>query len=82
MRRSLLLRHGQHIYDSWFMCLQAEGTHDGVLVVSVPVRFVKKWLDAHYSDALLHAAQQADQSVRRLEIVVRRPTLPSRTATA
>lgn len=76
MRWSLLLRHGQDIYDSWFMALHPEGTRDGVLVLSVPVRFLKKWLDAHYLDALLHAAKQADPLVQRVEIVVRPPTLP------
>lgn len=72
-RRGVIGEVGEDKYDSWFKSIRMESLENGSLTVSVPVRFLKKWIEAHYRDALLRGAQRMDASVQSVEVIVRDP---------
>lgn len=72
-RRGVIAQVGEDKYDSWFKPIRMESLENGSLTVSVPVRFLKKWIEAHYRDALLRGAQRMDASVQSVEVIVRDP---------
>lgn len=63
----------QDVFDAWFRALDFERYDGTTLTVSVPVKFLKKWLDAHYVDELLRSARSAYHPIERVEIIVRPP---------
>jgi chromosomal replication initiator protein len=43
---------GEDLYSSWFARMEAEHLEAGRLVASVPTRFLRNWIEAHYADRL------------------------------
>jgi chromosomal replication initiator protein len=43
---------GEDLYSSWFARMEAERLDAGKLVASVPTRFLRNWIEAHYADRL------------------------------
>jgi chromosomal replication initiator protein len=71
---------GEDLYSSWFVRMEAEECHDGQLAVSVPTRFLRNWIQSHYSERLLKAAQSELGSLDAVSIKVRTRGLPTRPA--
>lgn len=46
---------GDAIYFSWFKSLELEKVVDGIAYLSVPTKFLKSWIQAHYLDRLRSA---------------------------
>lgn len=63
---------GSEAYDSWFTALEFESYEDSVLTVSLPVRFLQKWVRSHYRHELLQSARDGYGRVTRVEVLVRR----------
>ena len=72
LRRGLIGEVGNGVYESWFQSLEVERLEAGMLTVSVPVLFLKKWISTHYMVELLRASQRADTSVECVDIIVRK----------
>jgi chromosomal replication initiation ATPase DnaA len=52
--------------------LEFKSLKDGVLVATVALKFVKDWIEEHYSDELLQrCAEEFGESVERVEIELR-----------
>jgi chromosomal replication initiator protein len=60
--------------------MEPEDYHDGQLAVSVPTRFLRNWIQSHYSDRLLKVAQTELDAVETVAIKVRTRGLPTRPA--
>ena len=43
---------GEDLYSSWFARMELEDCETGRLIVSVPTRFLKSWIEAHYLQRL------------------------------
>ena len=43
---------GEDLYTSWFARMELEGFESGRLIVSVPTRFLKSWIETHYVSKL------------------------------
>lgn len=43
---------GEAVYSSWFKCLELDQIRDGVAHLSVPTKFLKSWIHAHYLEKL------------------------------
>jgi chromosomal replication initiator protein len=43
---------GEDLYSSWFARMEPDGLADGRLLVSVPTKFLKSWIEAHYAARL------------------------------
>ena len=66
---------GEDIYTSWFGRMEFEAVEAGAVRVSVPTRFLRKWIQSHYADRVLAQWQLEDASISRLEMSVRSATL-------
>ena len=71
VKRRLRSELGEDVFQSWFARVEfAEA--DGLSVnLTVPTRFLKSWIQAHYIEKLLGLWQDEIESIRRIELVVR-----------
>ena len=58
VRTTLKARLGEDVYSSWFASLEFQSFDGKTLRASVPVKFLKTWIQTHYSDALLTCCAQ------------------------
>lgn len=65
---------GEEKYQSWFLSMEFECWQKDVLTVSVPVKFLRSWINTHYGKRLGAAAAEV-YGTKRVDIVVR-PSLP------
>ncbi len=77
IRKQLQIRLGQDVFDSWFGRLKVKCVEGGVAQHSVPTAFLKSWIFSKYRDMLLELWQAEDSSVLRIDVVVRKPIVPS-----
>jgi chromosomal replication initiator protein len=64
---------GEDVFTSWFGRVELEGYDGRVVQVSVPTKFLRNWLQSHYSDKLLACCGTELSGVNRLEFRVRQP---------
>ena len=71
----LRARLGEEIYKSWFASMEFE-TFDGRVVrATVPVKFLKNWIQSHYADDLLECCGAEFSGVERVDVMLRQPGL-------
>lgn len=68
---------GEDVFTSWFGRVELDAYDGRVVHVSVPTKFLRNWLQSHYSDKLLACCGAEFGSASRLEFRVRQPHLPS-----
>ncbi len=61
---------GEAVYRSWLKPLTLQAYYHGTLEVSVPTRFMRDWIQTHYSKRILEMASVKYDDIKRLEIVV------------
>ncbi len=66
---------GDDIFSSWFARMDLESVERDTARLSVPTRFLKSWIQSHYSDRVLSCWQAEEESVRRIELTVRTAVL-------
>ena len=66
---------GEDVFNSWFGRMELETADNGVLRLSVPTRFLRNWIQSHYSERVLTKWQEEDPAVTRLELSVRSATI-------
>lgn len=57
-RRALLALVGEEVFVSWFNALEFEDFDGSTVRASVPVRFIRNFIETHHMETLLQAAQQ------------------------
>jgi chromosomal replication initiator protein len=62
---------GDAIYSSWFKCLELDKIHCGVAYMSVPTKFLKSWIHAHYIDKLRSVVVQEIPGVEDVVLSLR-----------
>jgi chromosomal replication initiator protein len=62
---------GEDIFSSWFARMELETVDKGAVRLSVPTRFLRNWIQAHYSERVLSSWQAEDSIITRLELGVR-----------
>lgn len=75
LNRALIGEIGYDRYESWFVAMNVEKYESGVLYVSVPVPFIKRWVDDYYKDKLVRAAQRVDGKIVDVRVSVRKPPI-------
>lgn len=70
---ALRARLGEEVYRNWFAALAIEGCDAGIVRASVPVRFLRNWIQAHYIDDLRACCAQVWQRVDHIDLVHRPP---------
>lgn len=72
VKRRLRAELGEDVFASWFGRLELESIDDrGCAQLSVPTRFLKSWIEAHYTDRVLSVYQSEAASIQRIAISVR-----------
>ncbi len=66
---------GEDVFTSWFARMELEAVESGAVRLSVPTRFLRNWIQSHYSEKVLSNWQAEDSSVTRLELSVRSATM-------
>src|ERR1700684_169299 len=62
---------GEDVFTSWFGRMEFDAAENGTVRLSVPTRFLRTWIQAHYSEHVLAKWQAEDSSITRLELSVR-----------
>src|SRR6202140_4983355 len=62
---------GEDVYTSWFARMDLEGVQEESVRLSVPTRFLKSWIQAHYAERVLSCWQAEMPEVHRIDLTVR-----------
>src|SRR5476651_806572 len=62
---------GEDVYSSWFARMDLEGVQAESVRLSVPTRFLKSWIQAHYAERVLTCWQAEMPEVERIDLTVR-----------
>jgi len=62
---------GEDVFTSWFGRMELDTADNGTVRLSVPTRFLRTWIQAHYSEHVLAKWQAEDTTITRLELSVR-----------
>jgi len=63
VRRRLRAELGEDVFSSWFARVEIGAVVEGVAHLTVPTRFLKSWLEAHYAERLrAHCMAELDAS--------------------
>jgi len=71
VKRRLRIELGEDVYTSWFARLELSEICDGCARLTVPTRFLKSWIEAHYLDRVLAIYKSENPAVVRLALSVR-----------
>jgi chromosomal replication initiator protein len=66
---------GEDVFSSWFGRMELEAVDEGLVRLSVPTRFLRNWIQSHYSEKVLLKWQSERPDVTRLELSVRSSTI-------
>jgi chromosomal replication initiator protein len=66
---------GEDIFSSWFIRMEFESIDKETVRLSVPTRFLRKWVQSHYADRVLAQWQVEEPTITRLELTVRSSTI-------
>ena len=75
--KQLQTQLGTEVYNTWCGRLKFYAAEGGVVYLSVPTRFLKNWIASKYREQLLQLWQQEDSSVLRVDVIIRKPIVPS-----
>src|SRR3954447_18286336 len=62
---------GEDVYSSWFARMDLESVQQESVQLSVPTRFLKSWIQAHYAERVLTCWQAEMPEVHRIDLTVR-----------
>ena len=69
---------GEDLYSSWFARMEPEELNEGRFAVSVPTRFLKSWIEAHYLAKLHKTSETELGQIDSLMVRVRARGIPHR----
>jgi chromosomal replication initiator protein len=62
---------GDDVFLSWFVRMELESVGGHAAYFSVPTRFLKNWLQSHYTDRILACWKAEDSAIQKIEMSVR-----------
>jgi chromosomal replication initiator protein len=71
VKRRLRAELGEDVFASWFGRLELEAISEGCARLTVPTRFLKSWIEAHYADRVLTVYRAELPCLERISIGVR-----------
>lgn len=71
---SLRARLGEEVVSQWFKPLEFQSFDGRVLKVTVPVKFLRNWIQSHYEDAIVACAAPEFVGLERVEVLLRQPS--------
>lgn len=71
VRGRLRAEHGEATFRSWLKPLEVAGVRSGQVMITVPTRFMRDWVMAHYQEHIVASWQKEDPSVMSVDIYVK-----------
>jgi chromosomal replication initiator protein len=71
VKEKLRAEVGEDIFQSWFARMDLERIEINTAHLSVPTRFLKSWIQSHYTDRVLACWQGENADVQKIEVSVR-----------
>ena len=71
VKMRLKAAYGEATFKSWLGAMQYEGVEALQVCITVPTRFMREWINAHYSEEILRFCRMEDPSLLSLDIRVR-----------
>ena len=71
VKRRLRAELGEDVFTSWLARLELDHVSRGCAQLSVPTRFLKSWIEAHYLDRVVSTFRSERAEVASVAIVVR-----------
>jgi chromosomal replication initiator protein len=71
IRTRLRAELGEDVFNSWFARMELADARDGLVSLSVPTKFLRSWVSAHYRERLMRLFKEADCGVEDVQLVVR-----------
>jgi len=71
VKERLRVELGDDVFVSWFGRMELDLAENGSVRMSVPTRFLRNWINAHYAERVLFHWQAEDSNVTRAELTVR-----------
>src|ERR1700691_92706 len=71
IKERLRFELGEAAFTSWFGRMEFESVDKEVVRLSVPTRFLRKWIQAHYADRILALWKAEEPAIGRVELTVR-----------
>jgi len=75
VKQRLRAEVGDEVFKSWFAAMDHVAIDGDMVRLSVPTRFLKSWVQAHYAEKLLACLKAELPSARRIDIAVRSAVL-------
>jgi chromosomal replication initiator protein len=75
VRDRLRIELGDDVYSSWFARMELDDIAENTIKLSVPTRFLKSWIQSHYSEKLFGCWQTELPATTRIELTVRSPVI-------
>ncbi len=67
---------GEDVFTSWFGRLELDRLAEPLVYLSVPTKFLKSWIQSHYTDRLLAALGTEFSGIKQIIIDVRSSSRP------
>jgi chromosomal replication initiator protein len=80
VKQRLRAEVGEEVFKSWFAAMEFAAIEGDMVRLSVPTRFLKSWVQSHYTEKLLACWKAELPTVRRIDILVRSAVLRNATA--
>ena len=77
VRAMLRARLGEDIYTSWFQSMEFDSFDGRAVRATVPVKFLKSWIQSHYADDLLECCAAEFKGAERIDLELRQHGLAS-----
>jgi chromosomal replication initiator protein len=71
VKERLCFELGEAVFSSWFARAEFESVHKGVVRLSVPTHFLRKWIQSHYAHRVLSHWRVEDPTISQLYLSVR-----------
>ena len=71
VKRRLRAELGEDVFTSWFARLELDAVSDGCAHLTVPTRFLKSWIEAHYADRVRSVYRSESPLVANIAVAVR-----------
>ena len=75
VKERLRFEVGDDVYSSWFARMELDAIDGNTVKLSVPTKFLKSWIQAHYAEKLLACWQAEQAAIARIELTMRSSVL-------
>lgn len=75
VKSRLKAKIGEELFSSWFSTIQLDRLEDGIVHLSQPTKFLKNWIDTHYTAALLQCCKAEFPDAESVDVSVRQPAM-------